>query len=571
MLLAPLGRDRAEGSPHSPRMPDGTTISGTLLILSIVAVSGLLLGHIQIRGAELGVSGVLFTGLAFGHIGARIDPQLALLLRDLGLVLFVYSVGMRVGPGFLGALRRQGLPLNLAAAAVVVLGVGTALAAWAATGIEPGIIVGVLSGATTNTPSLAAGQQTLAEFERAAGGTGRLAAQPGLGYAVAYPFGVLGTNLAMVIIRRVFGLSVAAEREALERQAAIANPVLARANLEVTNSNVEGRTLDHVPALRSSGVVVSRIFRNGALQVPQPDTALRMGDVLLAVGPAEALDDLRVGIGRVSALDLRTVPGSITARRLIVTRPEVTGCAIADLRFPERFGAQLTRISRAEIEMSAAPGFALQYGDHVVAVGDADALARLAVELGDSRRSLDYPHLAPMFLGIALGILLGTWPIAVPGAMVPVKLGLAGGPLIVAIALGAIGRVGPLIWYMPTGANYMLREVGLVLFLAVVGLQAGGHFMQTLVAGSGLAWMTVGACITLLPPLVVGLVVRRRTGMNYLELCGLLAGSMTAPAALSVATRLSDSEAPLQVYATVYPLVMILRVVSVQVLAMVLM
>ena len=360
MLLAPLGRDRAEGSPHSPRMPDGTTISGTLLILSIVAVSGLLLGHIQIRGAELGVSGVLFSGLAFGHVGARIDPQLALLLRDLGLVLFVYSVGMRVGPGFLGALRRQGLPLNLAAAAVVVLGVGTALAAWAATGIEPGIIVGVLSGATTNTPSLAAGQQTLAEFERAAGGTGRLAAQPGLGYAVVYPFGVLGTILAMVIIRRVFGLSVAAEREALERQAAIANPVLARANLEVTNSNVEGRTLDHVPALRSSGVVVSRIFRNGALQVPQPDTALRMGDVLLAVGPAEALDDLRVVIGRESALDLRALPGSITARRLIVTRPEVTGCAIAELRFPERFGAQLTRISRAEIEMSAAPGFALQ-------------------------------------------------------------------------------------------------------------------------------------------------------------------------------------------------------------------
>jgi len=336
----------------------------------------------------------------------------------------------------------------------------------------------------------------------------------------------------------------------------------------VTNPNLQGRAIHHVPALSSSGVVVSRIFRDGALQVPQPDTALQVGDVLLAVGPPEALDDLRVVVGRESALDLRALPGPISARRLIVTRPHVTGCAIADLHLPERFGVQLTRISRAEIEMSAGPGFALQYGDRVVAVGGADGLARLATELGDSRRSLDYPHLAPMFLGIALGILLGTWPIPVPGAVVPIKLGLAGGPLILAITFGAVGRIGPLISYMPTGANYMLREMGLVLFLSVVGLQAGGHFMQTLVAGSGLAWMAVGACITLLPPLVVGLVVRRKTRMNYLELCGLLAGSMTAPAALSFATRMSDSEAPLQVYATVYPLVMILRVVSVQILAM---
>jgi putative transport protein len=552
----------------SPALLQGETAAGAVLVLSLVAGLGLGLGAVKLRGIGLGIAGVLFVGIAFAHFGVHIEERTREFVRELGLVFFVYSIGQQVGPGFLASLRRHGLRLNLLAALVVVLGVATALVLRFAGGIDPAVLVGLLSGATTNTPSLAAAQQALKEAVSDPAARTAAAKLPALGYAVTYPLGVLGVIVVMVAVRLAFRVSLQRETEELERSRAAEAPPLTRANLEVANPNLEGLALDKVPALAGSGIVVSRVFQGGALLVPRPSTRLRLGDVLLAVGTREELDALRVVVGRESSLDLRALPSAITARRLIVTRAVATGRTLAELDFAHRFGVQITRVSRTEVEMSATPGFELQYGDTVLAVGEPGDIQKVAEELGDSPKSLNYPHLVPMFAGIALGILVGSVPFSLPGVPAPVRLGLAGGPLLVAIALSRIGRIGPLVWYMPISANYVLRETGIVLFLAAVGLGAGDVFVETLVRGDGLYWMACGAALTILPLLAGAVVARLALGLNYLTLCGLLAGSMTDPPALSFAGAVSGSEAPSVAYATVYPLTMILRVLSAQLLVM---
>jgi putative transport protein len=552
----------------SAALLDGTTAAGAVLVLAVVAALGLALGAVRYRGVGLGVAGVLFVGLAFGHFGVRVGEGTREFVRELGLVFFVYSIGLQVGPGFLASLRRHGLRLNLLAASVVALGVAGALVLRFAGGIDAPALVGLLSGATTNTPSLAAAQQALKEAVADLAARDTAARLPALGYALAYPFGVLGTILVMLAVRVVFRLSVPREAEELERSRAAEAPPLARANLEVANPNLEGMALDRVPTLDGSGVVVSRIWQDGTLQVPRPETRLRTGDVLLAVGPREELDALRVVVGKESSLDLRRMPSAITSKRLIVTRTAATGKTVAALDFARRFGVQITRVSRAELEMSATADFELQYGDTVLAVGEPADLQKAAAELGDSPKSLNYPHLVPMFAGIALGIVVGSWPFSLPGVPAPVRLGLAGGPLLVAIALARIGKIGPLVWYLPISANYALRETGIVLFLAAVGLGSGDVFVETLVRGEGLYWLAAGAALTALPLLAVAVAARLALGLNYLTLCGLLAGSMTDPPALSFAAAVSGSEAPSVAYATVYPLTMILRVLSAQLLVM---
>jgi putative transport protein len=540
-----------------------------ILVLSLLATTGLALGAVRVRGIGLGVAGVMFAGLVFGHYGVRVEDRVLEFAREFGLVLFVFTIGMQVGPGFLASLRRQGLTLNLLAVAVVALGTGIAVALHFAAGVPVTALVGILAGATTNTPSLAAGTQTLVEVTRHETAlAARAGVEPGLGYAVAYPFGVLGVIVAMRAVRALFRVKVVDVRGALDRSMEAGAVHLSRRNLEVTNPNLEGMPLERLPLLAQNGIVVSRIHRGGALQVPRPDTRLAVGDVLLAVGPAPALEDLRVMVGSESVLDLSALPGPLTTRRLIVTLAAATGRTLAELDPARRFGVQITRIGRAEIELPAQPGIQLQYGDTVLAVGEPADIQRLAAELGDSPRDLNYPHLLPMFLGIALGVLAGVWPISLPGTPVPVRLGLAGGPLLTALVLSRIGRVGPLVWYMPTSANYMLREVGLVLFLGAVGLRAGGHFVETVVQGPGLAWMAYGALITLVPLILVGAAARSVLRVNYVTLCGVLAGSMTDPPALSFAGALSRSEAPALAYVTVYPLTIILRVLAAQLLVL---
>ncbi len=547
---------------------DGSTAPGAVLILALVAGLGLALGSLRIRGLGLGIAGVFFAGIAFGHFGVRIDDHTREFARELGLVLFVYSIGLQVGPGFFASLRRHGLRLNLLAATVVVLGAATTLVLHFAGEIEPAAVVGLLSGATTNTPSLAAAQQALKETIRDPAALGDVAKLPGLGYAVTYPFGVLGIILVMLVVRSAFRIVLRKEVEEIEHSHAGGAPPLARANLEVANPNLVDMPLGRVPLLGESGLVVSRIWQDGRLQVPRPDTRLHLGDVLLAVGPREGLDALRVVVGRESALDLRAMPSAITARRLIVTRSGVSGKTLAELDLPRRFGVQITRVSRAELEMSATPDFELQYGDTALAVGEPGDLQKVGAELGDSPKRLNTPHLVPLFAGIVLGILVGSWPFSLPGVPAPVRLGLAGGPLVVAILLSRVGRLGPLVWYMPISANYALREIGIVLFLGAVGLSAGDVFVETLVHGDGLYWVACGAVVTVLPILVVALLGRAVMKLNYLTLCGLLAGSMTDPPALSFATGTTGSEAPSVAYATVYPLTMILRVLAAQLLVL---
>ena len=548
---------------------DTASAAGAILVLLAIGALGLALGSLKFRGIGLSTAGVLFAGLLFGHLGVRIDERVLEFARELGLILFVFSIGMQVGPGFFASLRRQGLKLNLLAASVVAGGLVLAVAAHLVGGVELPAAAGLLSGATTNTPSLAAAQQALREASQGDPALlARWAKLPGLGYAVTYPFGVVGIIVAMLALKAAFRVEIGHEGKLLARSLKAESPGLERANLEVTNPNLDGMPLDRVPLLTQAGIVVSRLHRAGELRVARPETELKLGDVLLAVGPRKALSDLEVIVGRESPLDLASVPGPLTTKRIIVTRREVLGKSLAELDLVHRFSVQITRAARAEVEMGAPADFELQYGDMVLAVGAPEDIRKAAELLGDSPRDLNYPHLVPIFTGIVLGIVLGSVPISLPGIPAPVKLGLAGGPLLAALLVARLGKLGPLVWYLPLSANFLIREIGISLFLAAVGLKAGDRFVATVVEGPGLTWMAWGAAITLLPLLVGGAVARLFFRANYLTLCGVLAGSMTDPPALAFASSVAGSDAPALGYVTVYPLTMILRVVSAQALVL---
>ncbi len=543
------------------------SVAHTVLILALVAALGLLVGSIRIFGINLGIAGVLFAGLAFGHFGLGINEHVLEFAKEFGLILFVYTIGVQVGPGFTDSLRRQGLPLNIMAAAVVLLGVLMTLAVSHFGKIDIKAAVGLYSGAVTNTPSLGAAQQALKDIP---GLPDEAAKLPGLGYAIAYPFGIIGIILTMLFVRAAFRVDVARESELIARIQRPAVPPPTNANLEVTNPNLDGLRIRDIPGLAESGVVISRILHEGNLQVAHPETVMRLGDVLHAVGPEKKLRQLKLVVGSESEVDLKEMPSSLVIRRLVVTRKSVLGKTLEELDLVGRFGVTVTRVSRAEIEFTPTRDYRLQFGDTLLAIGEEEGIARAAAEVGNSARRLNHPEIVPIFVGIVLGVIVGSWPVEIAGMPAPVKLGLAGGPLVVAILLSRLGRVGPLVWYMPISANFILREVGIVLFLACVGLRAGDQFLATLVNGDGLRWMAWATLITLVPLLVVALVARAVYRVNYLSLCGLLAGSMTDPPALAFATNITGSDAPNVSYATVYPLVMLLRVLSAQAIVLLL-
>jgi|DewCreStandDraft_4_1066084.scaffolds.fasta_scaffold01055_30 putative transport protein len=543
------------------------TVAHTVLILGLVAALGLLVGSIRIFGINLGIAGVLFAGLAFGHFGLGINEHVLEFAKEFGLILFVYTIGVQVGPGFTDSLRRQGLPLNIMAASVVLLGVLMTLVVSHFGRIDIKAAVGLYSGAVTNTPSLGAAQQALKDIP---GLPDEAAKLPGLGYAIAYPFGIIGIILTMLLVRALFRVNIAQESEQIARIQRPAVPPPSNANLQVTNPNLDGLRIRDIPGLAESGVVISRILHEGKLEVAHPETVMRLGDVLHAVGPEKKLRQLQVVVGSESDVDLKEMPSSLIIRRLVVTRRAVLGKTLEELDLVGRFGVTVTRVSRAEIEFTPTRDYRLQFGDTLLAVGEEEGINRAAAEVGNSVRRLNHPEIVPIFVGIVLGVIVGSWPVEIPGMPAPVKLGLAGGPLVVAILLSRLGRVGPLVWYMPISANFILREVGIVLFLACVGLRAGDQFVATLVNGDGLRWMAWATLITLVPLLVVALVARAIYRVNYLSLCGLLAGSMTDPPALAFATNITGSDAPNVSYATVYPLVMLLRVLSAQAIVLLL-
>lgn len=540
-------------------------VAYAVLILAGVAVFGLAIGHVKIRGVRLGVAGVLFAGIFFGHFRLTIPIETLGFVRDFGLILFVYTIGIQVGPGFFTSLRKQGLPLNALALGVVLVGAILTVLSSRLLHIDMAAAVGIFAGATTNTPSLGAAQEALKllpGFDPADAGL------PALGYAAAYPFGIIGIILAMVLVRGIARINPAQEAEVFAREQDTGREPLQRMTVRVVNPNLKGLRLHEVPGRDQLGVVVSRIKYLGEDEVvaANSETVLHVGDLVLAVGTAKDLHEFCLIVGTESPEDLMETPGSVSFDRFMVTRSEILGQSLRELQLTQRFGVTVTRVMRADVEMSAMPALRLQFGDKLQVVGKEADLAKVALLLGNSVKDLNRTNFLPMFIGIGVGILLGLYPLSFAGMPMPVRLGLAGGPLVAAILLSRVRRLGTLFWYMPVNANLALRELGITLFLACAGLKAGEHFFQVLFSTQGLLWMACGGVITLAPLLLAAWVGRAFMKMNFINLCGLLSGSMTDPPALAFANAINASDAPSVAYATVYPLTMLVRILVAQLL-----
>lgn len=540
-----------------------------IALIALVCMVGMVLGSIKVRGIGLGTAGVLFAGIIVGYLSEPIDHKTLEFVKEFGLVLFVFCLGLQLGPGFFASLRHMGLRLNLLAGTVVVLGALLAPVAGWLWGIDPAAVLGLFSGATTNTPSLGAAQQTLSALP---GISAERAALPALAYAVSYPMAIVGIITLMLVLKNLFRIDPVQHAAAFVSEQKRAFEPLERRTLRVDNPGLEGATLASMPGLVESGVVISRVKRRGVAQIQAAtgDCPLHCGDLLLAVGTARNLDACQRIVGAASSEDLMEAPGRVTYRRVVVTNNGVLGKTVHELGLDQLFGVAVTRVTRADLEMTAVPNLRLQFGDVLQVVGDSDNIQKAAEVLGNSLKALNETHFVPLFAGIVLGIALGTLPLAVPGLPQPLRFGLAGGPLIVAILVSRLGRIGPLVWHMPLNANLAFREFGIALFFASVGLMAGPQFFGLVFSTTGLMWLSAGACVTVLPLLVTGLVALTRLQMNFVVVSGFLAGSMTDPPALAFASNICGSEAPTVAYATVYPLTTLMRILAAQVLAVVL-
>lgn len=540
-------------------------VAQAILVLCGVSALGLMLGQVRIAGVKLGVGGALFAGIAIGHLGIDADPAMLQFAREFGLVLFVYAVGVSIGPGFFEAFRRNGVVLNVMAVSVVLMGTLTAMAVHVFAGVELPAVLGLLSGAVTNTPSLAASQQILSQMEVPG------SAITGQAYAVTYPFGIIGILLAMLIVRAVFRLDPLKAAKQFEADRGGDFCAIETLNVEIRNPAVVGCRLRDLDELRDMGIVLSRVLHDGGQRVVQADDVLAEGDVVLAVGTAKKLERLHRLLGPVAGVDLKSMPaGDVTWERMVVTRTDILGRTLGELNLRADHGVVVSRVNRMGQQLIPDSRLSLQFGDILTVVGNPNSMPLVAGIVGNRSIALQETQMAPIFIGITLGMVAGSLPLALPGLPSAVKLGLAGGPLLVAILLSRLGHVGRLVWFMPPAANHALRDLGIALFLAAVGVRAGAGFLDTLIHGGGLAWMGWGAVVTLVPLLVVGLVGWWLTKINYLTLCGVLAGSMTDPPALAFAQGMSLSEAPILAYAAVYPVVMVLRVVAPQIVALML-
>ncbi|HEY5768375.1 MAG TPA: putative transporter [Terrimicrobium sp.] len=543
-------------------------VAYSILLVSLVAVVGLGFASIKIRGIGLGVTGVLFAGLIFGHFGFHLEHHTMEFLWEFGLILFVFTIGLQIGPGFFASLRDQGLVLNSLAAAIVIGG-GILTAVFAKIfGIAFAAAAGLFSGATTNTPSLGAAQQTLIgmNVDEALSGI------PALSYAVAYPLGIVGIIVSMILVRVLFRVDVKEEVAQFEKSQHSGGQPIERLNLRVDNANLDGLRIDAIPGLHETEVTVSRLKRRGESEVHVATGAsvIHTGDTLLTVGTAPHLESFQRIVGARSDEDLMKAPGQVTFKRVIVTNKPVLGKTVRQLGLEAKHGVSVTRLQRGGIEMMVTADVRLQFGDVLIIVGDARTLEQVAAELGNSPKQLGETNFIPVFFGIVLGIVAGSLPIALPGLPVPVRLGLAGGPLVIAILLARVGNIGRIVWYMPGNVNYAFRELGIILFLACVGLKAGSQFVSTLLSPSGLLWLVCGAAITIVPSLAAGIFGRAVLRLNYMTILGLQAGSMTDPPALAFANTIAGSHAPAISYASVYPLTMLLRITAAQVLVILL-
>ena len=545
-------------------------IAITISLLALVAVIGLWIGHWKIKGVGLGIGGVLFGGIIVAHFtnqyGIALDSHTLHFIQEFGLILFVYTIGIQVGPGFFASLRKSGLKLNGLAILIVVLGSVSVVVLTKAIGVPLDIALGIYSGAITNTPSLGAGQQILTEL-----GLSHATSTMGMAYAMAYPFGICGILLVMWLIRLFFKIKIDEEANRFNQESGYDKESLHTISVKVTNHNLDGLGLLEIPGFEEEDVVCSRLKRGENVIVPKADTEIHLDDVLHLVGDDHALRKMRLVVGEEVDMPVLSASGEIRAERVVVTNEKVLGKKIRALNVHSKYGVVISRLNRAGVELVPSGDTSLQFGDVLHMVGRTDVLNQAISVIGNAQQKLLQVQMLPVFIGIGLGVLFGSIPFYIPGFPVALKLGLAGGPLVVALILARIGSIGKLYWFMPPSANLALREIGIVLFLAVVGLKSGGNFIDTLVNGSGLEWMGYGIFITFIPLMIVGVIARLYAKLNYLSICGLLAGSMTDPPALAFANEMKeDNGAASLSYATVYPLVMFLRIISPQLLAVLL-
>lgn len=543
-------------------------IALTVSILALVAVVGLFIGNVKFRGIGLGIGGVLFGGIIVGHFvsqaGMTLSSDMLHVIQEFGLILFVYTIGIQVGPGFFASLRVSGLRLNLFAVLIVIIGGLVTAILHKLFDIPLPVVLGIFSGAVTNTPALGAGQQILRDL----GTPMEMVDQMGMSYAMAYPFGICGILFTMWMLRVIFRVNVETEAQQHESSRTNGGALIKTINIRVENPNLHDLAIKDVPILNGDKIICSRLKREETLKVPSPDTIIQLGDLLHLVGQPADLHNAQLVIGQEVDTSLSTKGTDLRVERVVVTNENVLGKRIRDLHFKERYDVVISRLNRAGVELVASGDISLQFGDILNLVGRPSAIDAVANVLGNAQQKLQQVQMLPVFIGIGLGVLLGSIPVFVPGVPAALKLGLAGGPLIMALILGRIGSIGKLYWFMPPSANLALRELGIVLFLSVVGLKSGGDFVNTLVNGEGLSWIGYGALITAVPLITVGILARMLAKMNYLTMCGMLAGSMTDPPALAFANNLHPtSGAAALSYATVYPLVMFLRIITPQLLA----
>lgn len=545
------------------------SVAHIVLLYAIVIAVGVYLGKIKIGGISIGVTFVLFAGIAAGHIGFTAPTNILSFLQEFGLILFVFMIGLQVGPGFLESFRKGGITLNLLSTVMVVLNVIVMFACYyiffdTSDPKNLPMMVGTLYGAVTNTPGLGAANETLYSiFDK--GEVPQIAS----GYACAYPLGVLGIIGATIAIKYIFGIKLEKEEEELAKEEEDNDDVKPHfMDLEVTNLYLEGKTLAQVHNFLNRDFVCSRILHDGHVSIPNGSTIFHIGDKLFVVCAENDAEAIIAFIGPTINVDWKKQDEPMVSKRILVTRSSINGKTLGQMHFSSAYGVNVTRVTRQGMDLFAIPSLSLQVGDRIMVVGPEDAVNRVAAVMGNSIKRLDAPNIATIFVGVFIGILFGSIPVAIPGIPVPIKLGIAGGPLIIAILIGRYGYKVHLVTYTTTSANMMLREIGLMLFLASVGIKAGDGFLETVIQGDGVKYVYTGFLITIIPILIIGIIARKKYKFNYFTIMGMIAGTYTDPPALAYANSICSKEAPSIGYSTVYPLSMFLRIFTAQIIVL---
>ncbi|MDE5712717.1 MAG: putative transporter [Muribaculaceae bacterium] len=551
--------------------PGNMSLASTVLLYSFVIFAGIFLGKVKILGVSLGVTFVLFIGILLGHFGYAVEGNTLHFLREFGLILFIFSIGMQVGPGFFSSFKEGGIRMNMLAMIGIMLNVAIMLTIYFFQGGAEGMssisdMVGVMCGAITNTPALGAAQQTILQVDSSAYDVSQ---QMSMGYAAAYPLGVVGIIVTMIVIKAIFKINVEDEIKEIDDEKSDSSNVPAILTFKVTNELVSGLSMLKLHNLISCNYTCSRILKpDGKVIIPAAQDTIELGDLCLIVCAKQDEEIFSRFIGQKVEMTWPMDKGPVVSRRIVVTQPNYNGVILGSMHLHETYELNVTRVNRAGMDLLASPNLRLQIGDRVTVVGKLDDIEHLARKLGNSMKRLNEPNLITMFIGIFLGILVGSLPIQFPGMSVPMKLGLAGGPLVVAILIGAYGHKFHLVTYTNSAANLLLREIGICLFLASVGIAAGKDFAATVFNLKGAMWVGYGFIITVVPLLVVGCIARGKFKMNYLSIIGIMSGGYTDPPALAYANKVANNDAPAVAYSTVYPLTMFMRVIVAQVIVL---